>query len=229
MYKNYFKLREISTIEFKLQAHVFEILPEDKNINILDVGCGLCRHLSQLKKLGYKNLKGIDVNLDAALACSKYGIEFEKIDSILEFAKNNQHKYDFIIFAHVLEHLHKNSVIDTLKAIKSMLTSNGTLYIVVPNGQSNTNCYWAYEDFTHFTLYTSGSLMYVLKSAGFNNVNFIDPEALSGLKPIKRILRKYLLKIYKLNYNFWNRVTFSQFQPGSPLIFSFELKAIAKK
>ncbi|MGC9101323.1 MAG: hypothetical protein ACP5HC_08750 [Caldisericum sp.] len=41
---------------------------------------------------------------------------------------------------------------------------------MVRNVQSNTGAYWAYEDFSHFTLFTSGSIYYVLKMAGFDEI-----------------------------------------------------------
>lgn len=43
---------------------------------------------------------------------------------------------------------------------------------MMPNAQSNTDCYWAYEDFTHYTLFIAGSLLYVLREAGFTNIEF---------------------------------------------------------
>jgi len=227
MYDNYFSLRDNKIGNFSLQSHVFDILPNDKNSKILDIGCGLCKHLSQLKKIGYNNLKGVDISTEAEKACKFFDIDFELINNIEEFVSSENEKYDFIILAHVLEHIAKEKVIDTLTSIRALLKPEGKLYIVVPNAQSNTGSYWAYEDFTHYTLYTSGSLMFVLKLAGFTKLEFVDVHSLSGLSFVKKTLKRIFLKIYVLNYNFWNKVTNSQFQVGSPLIFSFELKIIA--
>lgn len=227
MYDNYFSLRNNMIGNFSLQSHVFDILPNNKDSKILDIGCGLCKHLSQLKEIGYNNLKGVDISTEAEKACKLFDIDFELINNIEEFASNENEKYDFIILAHVLEHIEKEKVISTLSLIRSLLNDDGKLYIVVPNAQSNTGSYWAYEDFTHHTLYTSGSLLFVLKSAGFTNLQFVDANSLAGLSTAKKLIRKSLLKIYVMNYNFWNRVTNSQFQIGSPMIFSFELKIIA--
>jgi 2-polyprenyl-3-methyl-5-hydroxy-6-metoxy-1,4-benzoquinol methylase len=226
---NYFELRNDTYGDFVLQNHVFEILPLDKNARILDVGCGLCKHLSKLKELGYSNLKGVDVEKSALEACKSFEIEFELITDIVEYSTNHQSEYDFIIMAHVLEHIEKNMTIAVLRAIRSMLKDNGFFYIVVPNGSSNTNCYWAYEDFTHHTLFTSGSLIYVIKAAGFSNFEFLDTDCTAGLTIYKKFLKRSFLKLYTFNYRFWNRVTGSHFHIHSPLIFSFELKAICSK
>lgn len=101
------------------------------------------------------------------------------------------------------------------------------MLISVPNAQSNTGCYWAYEDWTHTTLFTSGSIYYVLKSAGFNNVEFIDRDCTLGQNSLKRFLKKYFLKLYILNKSFWNKVTSSSYHEPSPKIFSYEIKVKA--
>jgi|SRR4030095_259978 len=229
MSENYFNLRGDSFGGFELPAHIFEILPKDKNAAILDVGCGLCKHLSKLKELGYENLLGIDVAGEAVSEGGKYGIEVIKIDDIIKFSSECKKKFDFIIMAHVIEHIEKQKIIPTLKSIASLLNPNGSFYSVVPNAQSNTGCYWAYEDFTHHTLFTAGSILYVLKAAGFERIRFLDISSLSGLKNIKKIMRKILLRIYVLNFTFWNRVTDSHFHNPSPKIFSFEIKVLAQK
>lgn len=81
--------------------------------------------------------------------------------------------------SHVLEHLPKDMIIPVLQKIRdSLLNKDGELCIMVPNAMSNTNCYWAYEDFTHNTLFTPGSLLFVLREAGFSDITFLDPDGL---------------------------------------------------
>ena len=108
------------------------------------------------------------------------------------------------------------------------MAPGASLLIMVPNAQSNTGCYWAYEDFTHTTLFTAGSLYFVLKAAGFDTVQFLDPDGLVGSRPGFKQPRAFFLFIYKMNIRFWNLVTASSFHQPSPQIFSYELKALAK-
>ena len=89
-------------------------------------------------------------------------------------------------------------------------------------------CYWAYEDFTHTTIFTAGSLYFVLRSAGFEQVKFIDPTGCAGSSTLGRILRRALVCWYRTKIAFWNRVTGSSFHLPSPQIFTFELKALAR-
>ena len=71
----------------------------------------------------------------------------------------------------------KHEIIPLLIKVRSLLTQSGSLLVMVPNAQSNTGSYWAYEDFTHHTLFTAGSLYFVLRQAGFDSVEFVDPDA----------------------------------------------------
>ena len=132
---------------------------------------------------------------------------------------------------HVLEHIEKNKIISTLIYIRErLLTEEGALLLAVPNAQSNTGVYWYFEDFTHNFLFTTGSLLYVLKASGFNTIKFLDSYQLEESKSvIKRFAKRFFLKIYIFNKMFWNKVTTSSYHRPSPMIFSYELLCLAKK
>lgn len=231
-YKNYFNNRGVSCNFYKkynLPKYIADSLPKSFDKSILDIGCGLGQTMISLTKLGYKNVSGIDVSAEAIDSAKKNNLKVQEISSIREYALNCEQKYDLIIMSHVLEHLEKKEVIDTLKIIKSsLLDSGGKLLLVVPNAQSNTGAYWAYEDFTHNTLFTAGSLLFVLKSAGFSKINFLDPERTKYLPFYVKYPVKVLLFFYKINYYFWNKITGSSFHKPSPIIFSFEIKVLSE-
>ena len=66
----------------------------NKNINILEIGCGSGILLSALKKLGINNIFGADINRDAVKHCVSLG--FNCIRSNL--FSDIKEKYDLIIF-----------------------------------------------------------------------------------------------------------------------------------
>lgn len=170
---------------------------------------------------------GIDINDKAIEHCKNLGIKAIKIDNILEFFP--QERFDLIISTHCLEHLPKDKIIAILTHFReNILAENGYIFIAAPNAQSATNCYWAYEDFTHTTLFTAGSLIFVLKMAGFSDIKIIDKDALAGSKGIKKIIRIAFLKIYKAKIAFWNKITNSAFHAPSPQVFSYEVKILAR-
>lgn len=140
------------------------------------------------------NVFGIDINPKAIAHCQSQGIESKVVENILDFFPAQ--KFDLIITTHCLEHLPKDSIIPILTHFrKHCLAKNGKIFVAVPNAQSHTGCYWAYEDFTHTTLFTAGSLIYVLKMAGFSDVAIIDKDALSGSKGLKKDDTKNVFKI----------------------------------
>ena len=230
--QQYFKNRNVPESHYEnlgLQAYLKPVLPDNKNAQILDIGCGFGQTLMSLRGIGYSNLNGIDISDEAVMHCTKHGISIEKITDIIVYSRSSRRKYDFIILSHVLEHIDKSAIIDTLINIrKNLMNLGASLVIMVPNAQSYTGCYWAYEDFTHSTLFTAGSLYYVLKSAGFESVDFLDPYGTEGHRFYSRWLIRFFMMFYKRKLKFWNFITQSSFHDPSPKIFTYEIKAIAK-
>ena len=228
--ENYFNFRNVAADYYSgydIPNYLMKVLPQNLDANILDIGCGFGQTLKSLRDKGYKNLKGVDINDESIAQCKKINLDVTKVDDIIFYATTSHKKYDFIIMSHVLEHIEKEKMIDNLRAIKSLLREKGKYCVMVPNAQSNTGSYWRFEDFTHHYLFTAGSLQYVLRAAGFTQIDFIDPEGLDGVSSLKKPIVKILLKIYKFRKNFWNKITASSYHRPSPQIFTFELKALA--
>lgn len=226
----YFEYRNIDASNYDKASVPHWIKNEliNKDIKILDYGCGLGQTLKALESEGYQNCYGVDIEKSAIEYCNANNLQVKELD--LENLKNPfKLKFDVIILSHIIEHIPKDEIINTLDFIKKeFLIKNAKLLIAVPNAQSNTDCYWAYEDWTHTTLFTSGSLYYVLKASGFNSIEFLDIDCtLESKSKIKTVIRKILLKIYKMNRNFWNKVTGSAYHQPSPQIFSYEIKVKA--
>ena len=95
---------------------------------------------------------------------------------------------------------------------------------MVPNAQSYTGSYWRYEDFTHTILFTAGSCIYVLKSAGFTSIEFIDADGTKHMNPLKRMIIKLLIGYHKTKEDIWNKILQTSFHKTSPRIYTFELK-----
>lgn len=228
---DYFSSRGIKDSHYvnsTLPRYMFGVLPENKNASILDIGCGFGQMLKSLKDNGYLNLHGVDINAKAVALCRSNGLEVEKIGNLSSFSRSHRKKYDFIIMSHVIEHLPKSEIISHLSIIRGkLLKPDGKFLAIVPNAQSNTGAYWAYEDFTHSTIFTTGSLIYVLKESGFDEVKLIDLDNLQQTRLVFRFVRRFLLSLYRFNYYFWNRVTLSSFHVPSPPSFGYEIKALA--
>lgn len=231
-YDEYFRHRNVagsSYADYRLPPYLAPLVPADRRTAILDIGCGFGQMLGALRAAGYSALAGVDLSAEAVAFCREQGLAVEQCADLCEFCRRSNRRYDFIIMSHVLEHLAKEQIIETLQAVRSeLLAPGGSLLVMVPNAQSNTGCYWRYEDFTHTTLFTAGSLHYVLKAAGFASVEFVDPDGTAGNPWPVKLVRRFLLAVYRLKLRFWNRVTRSAFHRPSPQIFTYEVKALAR-
>ena len=232
-YNAYFTNRKVPTASEQiayLPIYVKRLIPVEKTAKILDIGCGLGNTLAALLKEGYADVSGIDISNEAVAYCKSRGLKVARVRAIADIrVEDGAKRFDFIIMSHVLEHINKDNIIETLRYIKEkLLTPGGGLYIQVPNAQSNTGCYWAYEDFTHHTLFTAGSLEFVLKTVGFKDIRFVDPDCTEGIGILRKTAKKALLWLYVTNMDFWNWVTSSSYHRPSPRIYSYEIKAIAQ-
>lgn len=228
---NYFELRNVTPAtysEYEVPAYLKDVLTNNQ-ANILDFGCGFGQLTVALLGSGYQNVEGADINLVAIKSLRERGLIVHDLNSSTDFFESHINSYDIVIVSHVLEHLPKDQIISKLSLLRNLLKTTGQIIVMVPNAQSNTGAYWAYEDFTHNTLFTTGSIYYVLKAAGFSDVSFLDADGLAGMSGIKRLMKKFLLLLYQVNYRFWNKVTSSSFHRPSPQIFSYELKVMATK
>jgi len=232
VYAEYFSFRKVGSDfygDYSIPAYLENVLPTDRNAAILDIGCGFGQTLRALRAEGYVRLCGIDISDEAVSSCTANGLNVTKIESVSSYCRITDKRFDFIIMAHVIEHIEKAGIIETLRAIRTnLLNDGGRLMVITPNAQSSTGCYWAYEDFTHSTIFTAGSLYFVLRCAGFEQVEFIDSLGIAGSHPFVRLMKQFLIPLYKAKIAFWNRVINSSFHRPSPQIYTYELKALAK-
>jgi SAM-dependent methyltransferase len=228
---NYFRFRQFSDYAgdtIPLAPSLVKILPASKDAAILDIGCGFGLMIKKLKALGYTRVQGVDISAEAVSVSQAAGLDVQSIRDIPSFARESGKKYDFIMMSHVLEHIAKPEIIETLAAIREgLLDAHGSLCVIVPNAQSDTGCYYAYEDFTHQTMFTAGSLFYVLKAAGFNTVQFVNPDGYEDYSGFRAFVKKCLLKLYIANKRFWRKITLTQIHRPSLETYTFEIRALA--
>jgi len=77
----------------------------NKGDKVIDLGCGSGRILRMLKRLGFENLVGIDVNEQALELCEKVGLEVKKVDLSKDKLPFDDQSFDVAVCTHVLEHV----------------------------------------------------------------------------------------------------------------------------
>lgn len=205
------------------------ILPKNQTARILDYGCGQGVFLMQLQNAGYTNIFGADILKPRVNELNERGLQVTMTDGSPEDISKLPKGFDLIVLSHVLEHFPKNHILPALTALRSLLSPTGKLFVAVPNAQSATGPYWAYEDYTHSTLFTAGSLLHYLELAGFHRVELIDPYGIMNLPFWKKRVRLFLRSIFLLKTHLWNLATDSHFHRPSPQIFTYDIKALASQ
>jgi SAM-dependent methyltransferase len=229
---SYFELRNISQEYYAQYTNPRwlrdQLSPIAADARILDFGCGFGQLITALKALGYSRAEGADVEPAAIAACRQHGDTVYDLRAEGRFYDLNQGQFDLVVTQHVLEHIPKSEVVETVRNLRLLLSPKGVLVVAVPNAQAFTGAYWAYEDFTHQTLYTSGGIYYVLRAAGFGDIRFLDIDCSSGLGLLKSAVRRIVWKVYSAYYNLMCRLLVSPTHGPSPNIFSYEIKVAAR-
>lgn len=135
----------------------------DKDADILDVGCSYGATLSVLKKKGYTNLFGLDLDEKSVSFLRESGITSKRGSIFTEELNEFNDKFDLIILGHILEHLHEPK--KAIKNISRWLKPNGKVLIECPDlyqypKTSKFPGFFAeYEHINHFSIISLMNLM----------------------------------------------------------------------
>jgi len=182
---------------FYLDENIKVNLPQNKEVKILDLGCGFGRFLKYLKDNGYKNLYGVEIGDEQNQFLKDKGFNIIQSD-IFEFLKNTNEKFDFITLFDVLEHFTKSEIIELLPLLKNILNDDGILIVRVPNGEAVFKGSIMYGDFTHETFLTARSLKQIFNLFGFLKVDIYPTYPIKH--GLKSTIRYYGYKFYEFIY-----------------------------
>jgi 2-polyprenyl-3-methyl-5-hydroxy-6-metoxy-1,4-benzoquinol methylase len=155
---------------------LYNFLPLNKEIRILDVGCGMGFTLMSLQDMGYVNAEGIDIDSKQIEECIKKHVNAIYVEDSMKFLLENHECFDLIIALDIIEHIAHENQLDFLYAIHTALKSNGELICTVPNANSSIANRWYYNDWTHHKSFTEHSLEFLLLNAGFLQIQVYEIE-----------------------------------------------------
>lgn len=201
-------------IEYK-SFFIDQLLPKNKSIKILDIGCGYGLFLDACQKCGYTNYEGVDGGDKSYVeyAMNKLGLKniaYSPAKEYLDSKENSQ--YDVITAFHFIEHIKRSEVLDLLSLISNKLKKDGLLIIEVPSGEGPVGLAAFYRDITHEFAYTTISLRHILFMTGFTDIKIIPKFINSNI--FIRLGQKIIAKIFGRDDKFF---------------FSSSIVAIAKK
>jgi SAM-dependent methyltransferase len=198
MYEAEEKLWWYRILHEKILAEIYNKFDTNKDITILDIGCGTGGLLSFLRQNNYLNLQGIDYSDNSIHFSKSRNLNVQKLNiNELSIAFQNQ-KFDVIICNDVFYCLDKEQIINALHSISVLLKPNG---IFLSNNNALNIFYgthdiavggrWRFKlkDFQEFTVKSSLEIQY------YSYWTWV----LSPLVLIVRILQQIQLKLGLIN------------------------------
>jgi len=197
---------ELSDIEKQFPAwrgYFGKFLPDNKEVKILDVGCGNGGFVYWLQEIGYKNASGIDISKEQIELAGKIGIKNVSCADIKEFLRYKKEFYDIIFARDVIEHFSKDEILEILDLIFQSLKKGGKVIIQAPNAENLLSGRLRYGDFTHEISFTADSMRQILSVVGFNDIEIIGTGPIvHGVKSFIRYILwhcvKHCLSLYLL-------------------------------
>lgn len=199
------------------------ILPKDKDIKILDLGCEMGAFLAACVHLGYENIYCADFR--AKYKLQKVGKEFPQIKGIYDIETNigdflgeSDQKFDFIHMAHVIEHIPKYSLFYLVDSIYKSLNRDGIFFVRTPNMLGPTPFQGLYATLGHEYGFTEENLRMLLSICGFEMIQFYQ---LKEDQSLRQKLGNIFRQVFYLKENIKHRL----FQGVYPQVISNELVA----
>ena len=172
-----------------------EFLPSNRDIKIIDLGCGTGSLVSGLKNCGYKHVSGIDVsheNIEQG-KLADLDIEHGEIIDFLDQAIENNKNYDVIFLMDVLEHLDDNELFDVVDKVKKVLSGDGIFIIKTINAESLISGMGRYMDITHERSFTSHSMKELMSAFGYQELEILNAK-INKPRNIREFIRSLIRK-----------------------------------
>ena len=177
--------------------------PVDRRSAILDLGCGHGALIHFAQREGYVNIRGVDRSPEQVGAAQRLGIEgVEEGDLLATLVAQTDGSLDVVVAFDVIEHFTRDELLGFVDQVQRVLRPGGRWIIHTPNGESPFCGRMRYWDLTHELIFTRTSIIQLLLSSGFSNVQcFEDAPIPHGLtsavrwllwKVIRSGLRLYL-------------------------------------
>ncbi len=214
-YKNYVtsgQSQDLKPFRFYTKNFVKKYFNKDKDIKILDIGCGTGASLFTIKNMGYNNLFGIDVSEEQISIAHQFGLDFcKKADIFIDKNIFENEFFDVILLIDVLEHCTKDEIVNLLNTCHKLLKINGMLIMHVPNAEGIFGSKIRYADFTHEISFTQKSIVQLLRMLNFNeNIKIIEDKPLTH--SLLSTIRLFLWNIFTLPFRFLHFIECGTFE-----------------
>lgn len=189
--------------------YIRKFLPQNKDINILDLGCGYGIFIKSCLDLGYKNVFGIEfIEKCVNFTKDKLGINTVKCGDIVDYLKESpKEHFDVITAFDVIEHFDKHEIMNLFRLIYDKIKPGGVFLMQVPNGGSLGGLYIMHSDLTHEWAYTDFLINELFYIIGFKDI--IVESELQRTRGLRGLVRYILRKFAALILGMKSKLIFS--------------------
>ena len=200
--------------------------PKDRNIRIVDLGCGHGALLYFLHEAGYRNAFGVDCSPAQVSAAARIGVEGVRVGDLLEtldeLADGSQ---NIIVSFDVIEHFEQDELLALVDKVLRKLKVGGRWIIHTVNAESPFFGRIRYGDLTHKLAFTQGSILQLLLTSGFGKVQcYEDRPVVHGLKSAVRL---GLWKCMRMAMRLWLAVEVGESDAG--VVLSQNILVVAER
>lgn len=155
------------------------LLPDDRGVNILEIGPGMGQFMDFLRMNGYQDCRGIDGSSEVVDYCRQHGHAVDLCENFVDYFADEKHheSLDVIIANDILEHFTKIELFELLSNLRRCLKPKGVLIAKIPNasacfvGSHNRYC-----DFTHEIAFTELSVRQLFLGLDYSRISMHSPQ-----------------------------------------------------
>jgi len=152
---------------------------KEKDLNVLDVGCGYGYWCHTLNENYNFNVLGMDLNINKVLyGKNKLKLNFDFVEKVIEdekFIESNENQFDIITCWHVIEHVYNPIIF--IKNIKRLLKKGGIFLFELPNEDDELfDLSLEYRELVHFqdhcNYFNRETLKYLFEKCNIENKDY---------------------------------------------------------
>jgi SAM-dependent methyltransferase len=191
----------LASIEPFYKKVITNHFPLNKNIKILEIGCGYGSFQYFINQAGYTDSTGVDGSEEQVTEAQRLGISNVILGDLTDYLNaQKENSIDLLIAIDVIEHFSKEEVSDLIDDFYRVLKKDGLVITHQPNAEGVFGNAIRYDDFTHELAFTRHSISQIFLSSGFTSIQSYEDEPIAhGIKSAVRLFlwRNFVKPIYR--------------------------------
>lgn len=186
------------------------------SMSVLEIGCGAGLFLRYLEARGYRNIVGVDrdIQLLEALGDLQHSeIHFGDITALLKNELAGR-RFDRIVILDVAEHLQLDVLVELMAAIKNHVNKGGCMMMRVPNVESPWGLKMHFGSFDHVTPLSPGRMAELAVMSGWNCTGiYPQPPGRAWRRLKERLLAALLTSLLSYHPDIWTANLLAVYEP----------------